>query len=100
MTQTAETIGLSVEPELSAHLSKAAAQAWKSVMEKGIDHAIVLCDARLRPGLRTLLGRTIQRLPVAAYDEIVPGSPLEPCDMITLPDGLLSSSAAEQFSMV
>ncbi len=100
VTQTAEAIGLSVEPELSSHLSKAAAQAWKSVMEKGIDHAIVLCDARLRPGLRTLLGRTIQRLPVAAYDEIVPGSPLEPCDMITLPDGLLSDSAAEQFAMV
>ncbi|NLW84148.1 MAG: flagellar biosynthesis protein FlhA [Phycisphaerae bacterium] len=100
VTQTAEAIGLSVEPELSSHLSKAAAQAWKSVMEKGIDHAIVLCDARLRPGLRTLLGRTIHRLPVAAYDEIVPGSPLEPCDMITLPDGLLSDSAAEQFAMV
>jgi flagellar biosynthesis protein FlhA len=90
ITQTSEAIGLSVDPDTSAYLSKAAAQAWKAVMEKGIDHAIVLCDARLRPGLRTLLQRTIQRLPVAAYDEIVPGSPLEPIETIGLPDSLTS----------
>lgn len=96
VTQNNDAIGLSVGPEMSAHLSKAAAQAWKAVMEKGIDHAIVLCDARVRPGLRTLLQRTIQRLPVAAYDEIVPGSPLEPIEMISLPDGLNSGIDAGQ----
>ncbi len=88
VNQSNDAIGLSVDPETASCLGQAAAQAWKAVMEKGIDHAIVLCDARLRAGLRTLLQRTIPRLPIIAYDEIVPASPIEPVEMLTLPDGV------------
>ena len=100
VTQTNENIGLSVGPDMASRLGQAAAQAWKTVMEKGIDHAIVLCDARVRPGLRTLLQRTIQRLPVASYDEIVPGSRLEPIEMIALPDAYAGGIEAGQLVTV
>jgi flagellar biosynthesis protein FlhA len=69
ITQSSDSISLSVDPETVSRLGQAAAQAWKSVMERGIDHVIVLCDARLRAGLRTLLQRTVPRLPVVAYDD-------------------------------
>jgi flagellar biosynthesis protein FlhA len=88
VTQNNDAIQLSVGPDTASRLGQAAAQSWRTIMEKGIDQAIVLCDARIRPGLRNLLQRTIQRLPVAAYDEIVPGSVLEPIEMISLSDSL------------
>jgi flagellar biosynthesis protein FlhA len=88
VTQNNDAIQLSVGPDTASRLGQAAAQSWRTIMEKGIDQAIVLCDARIRPGLRNLLQRTIQRLPVAAYDEIVPGSALEPIEMISLSDSL------------
>ena len=88
VTQNNDAIQLSVGPDTASRLGQAAAQSWRTIMEKGIDQAIVLCDARIRPGLRNLLQRTIQRLPVAAYDEIVPGSALEPIEMTSLSDSL------------
>ena len=83
VAQTNESIQLNVGPEVASRLGQSAAQCWKAAMERGIDRVIVLCDARIRPALRNLLQRTVQRLPVAAYDEIVPGSPLEAVDVIT-----------------
>ena len=96
VTQTNEAIQLSVGPDTASRLGQAAAQAWKTIMEKGIDHAIVLCDGRIRPGLRNLLQRTIQRLPVAAYDEIVPGSSLDPIEMLSLSDSMKTGMDAGQ----
>lgn len=100
ITQSNDSISLSVDPETASRLGQAAAQAWKSVMERGIDHVIVLCDARLRAGLRTLLQRTVPRLPVVAYDEIVPASPIEPIEMLALSDGIGSGRNIETDQLV
>ncbi len=100
VNQTSEAINLSVGPDTAAQLAQAAAQAWKATMEKGIDHVIVLCDARLRAPLRTMLQRTVARLPVVAYDEIVPGSPLEPIETLRLPENARDSIDAVQMAGV
>ena len=100
VNQTSEAITLSVGPDTAAQLAQAAAQAWKATMEKGIDHVIVLCDARLRAPLRTMLQRTVARLPVVAYDEIVPGSPLEPIETLRLPENARDTLDAVQMAGV
>lgn len=51
-------------------------------MDKGRDKVVLLCDARIRAPLATMLARTIQMLPVIAYDEIVLGTEIDPIETI------------------
>jgi flagellar biosynthesis protein FlhA len=60
------------------------AKAWKAAMDKGMDKVILLCDSRLRAPLSAMLSRTVQMLPVIAYDEIVPGIQVEPVETISI----------------
>jgi flagellar biosynthesis component FlhA len=52
-------------------------------MEKGLENVVVLCDARIRSGLFNLLSRSIRRLPVLAYDEMVPGTILDVIETVS-----------------
>jgi len=75
---------LNVPAETAMELNRRAAEAWKSAMDKGKDKAVLLCDARLRAPLAQMLSRTLQMLPVVAYDEIVLGTQVEPIETIAV----------------
>ncbi len=84
LNQQAESISLAVPPEMAIDLNKNIANAWKSAMDKGFDTPVLLCDARIRPAVFDMIERSIPRLPVVAYDEIVPGVGLEPVQTVSL----------------
>ena len=75
---------LSLPAEMAVTLNRKIAEAWKSAMDQGKDKTVLLCDARLRGPLAQILSRTLQSLPVVAYDEIVLGSELEPIETISV----------------
>lgn len=68
---------LGIPAETAIDLNRKAADAWKSVMDQGVDKAILLCDARLRAPLAQMLARSLPMLPVVAYDEIVLGTDVQ-----------------------
>lgn len=84
--QGADSITLAVPPEAASQLNQAIAQAWKATMDKGIEEVVLLCDARIRPGLAGLIWRSMQRLPVVAYDEICAGTTVRSVETISLPE--------------
>ena len=86
VNQTGDTIQLAIGPEVAGPLRQQISEAWKSVMEKGIEHVALLCDARVRPGLKELLSRSLHQLPVVAYDEFSAGADIEPVETVTLPN--------------
>ncbi len=75
---------LNVPAETAMELNRRAAEAWKSAMDKGKDKVVLLCDARLRAPLAQMLSRTLQMLPVVAYDEIVLGTQVDPIETIAV----------------
>ncbi|MCU0914487.1 MAG: flagellar biosynthesis protein FlhA [Planctomycetes bacterium] len=78
---------LSAPAETALELHRRTADAWKSVMDRGKDKAVLLCDARLRAPLAQMLSRSLPMLPVIAYDEIVLGTEVEPLETIAaIPD--------------
>jgi flagellar biosynthesis component FlhA len=84
LKQDAETITLAIPAQITMELSRKIAQAWRSAMDKGKDKVALLCDSRLRPAVAELLSRTISSLPVAAYDEIVLGTEIEPLETVSI----------------
>ena len=84
LRQEAETITLAMPAETAMELSRKIASAWKTVMDKGRDKVVLLCDSRLRSPLSTMLSRTVPLLPVVAYDEIVLGTEVEPVEIISV----------------
>jgi len=81
--QDAETISLALPAQMNMEISGKIAQTWRSAMDKGKDKVVLLCDPRLRAALAEMLSRTVPSLPVAAYDEIVLGTEVEPVDTIS-----------------
>jgi len=75
---------LTIAAEMAIELNRRVAQAWKSAMDQGKDKIVLLCDARLRAPLAQMLSRTLQMLPVVAYDEIVLGTEVEPMETISV----------------
>jgi len=80
----AEAISLSLPAEMVMDISRKIAQAWKAAMDNGRDKVVLLCDSRLRASLSAMLSRTVPLLPVAAYDEIVLGTEVEPIETISV----------------
>jgi flagellar biosynthesis protein FlhA len=93
LNQQVETISLAIPPEIAIELNKNIAGAWKSAMDKAFDTIILLCDARIRPGIYNMIERSIPRLPVVAYDEIAPAVTIEPVETVSLTEtaGLMSA---------
>jgi flagellar biosynthesis protein FlhA len=75
---------LGLPAEAALELNRKVAAAWKAAMDQSRDKIVLLCDARLRAPLAQMLGRTLQMLPVLAYDEIVLGTQVEPVETITI----------------
>jgi flagellar biosynthesis protein FlhA len=84
LNQQGDSMSLEIPPEMAAELNRNIAEAWKSAMDRSYDNVIILCDARIRSALFNLIERTIQRLPVIAYDEIVPGTNTVPVETVKL----------------
>jgi flagellar biosynthesis protein FlhA len=75
---------LNAPAETAMELHRRIADAWKSAMDQGKDKTVLLCDARLRAPLAQMLSRTLQMLPVVAYDEVVLGTQVEPIETIAV----------------
>lgn len=84
--QGMDSITLAVPPDAAVQINQALADAWKSTMDKGIEEVVLLCDARIRPGVVNLIGRSLRRLPIVAYDEITAGTIVEPVETVSLPE--------------
>jgi flagellar biosynthesis protein FlhA len=93
VNQTGDVIQLAIGPDVAGPLRQQVSDAWKAVMEKGTEQVSLLCDARVRPGLKELLSRSLHQLPVVAYDEFTAGVTIEPVETITLPN---MTEAADQ----
>jgi len=83
LQQEADSINLALPTETAMEVSRQTAQTWKSVMDKGNDKVVLLCDSRLRSPLAAMLSRTIPLMPVVAYDEIVLGTEVEPIQTVS-----------------
>jgi flagellar biosynthesis protein FlhA len=88
VNQQPESLTLSIPPEVATEFTSKMADAWKSTMDRAFDNAIVLCNARIRSAVRNLISRTMPRLAVIAYDEIVPGTNIEPVELVSMPETL------------
>lgn len=84
VNQTADSISFSVGPDTASQMTQNIAAAWRSAMEKGLEGVVVLCDSRIRAALFGLLSRSIRRLPVVAYDEVVPGTTVDVLETVSV----------------
>jgi flagellar biosynthesis protein FlhA len=82
LRQEGGELTLAMPSEQAMELNREVARAWKGVMDQGLDKVVLLCDARLRASLSEMLSRTVKMLPVIAYDEIIPGTDVEPVETI------------------
>jgi len=94
VSQTADAINLSIAPDTAGQITQSVAAAWRTAMEKGLEGVVVLCDARIRSGLHALLSRSIRRLPVLAYDEVVPGTSVNILETVSVHTAELESAAS------
>jgi flagellar biosynthesis protein FlhA len=84
LRQEGGELALNIPTQTAIELNRKTAEAWKAAMDRGQDKVILLCDARLRAPLAQMLSRTLQMLPVVAYDEIVLGTEVEPIETISI----------------
>ena len=84
LQQEADAINMALPTDLAMDVGRKIAQAWKTVMNKGNDKVVLLCDSRLRAPLAAMLSRIVSLLPVVAYDEIVLGTEVEPVQTVSL----------------
>ena len=84
--QETDTVNIAIPAEATMELSRQITQCWKKVMDVGHDRAVLLCDPRIRSPLAKMLSRLpiIGGLPVIAYDEIVPGTEVEPLETVSI----------------
>ncbi|HUS71956.1 MAG TPA: flagellar biosynthesis protein FlhA [Sedimentisphaerales bacterium] len=100
LRQEAETINLALPTEMVMDISRKIAQAWKQACDKGRDKLVLLCDSRLRAPLSAMLSRTVPLLPVAAYDEIVLGTEVEPIEAISIQQTELTQQQEQELAGV
>ena len=101
LSQEGGELTLNLPTELAMDLNRRVADAWKSAMDQGHEKVVLLCDARLRASLARMLSRTLQMLPVIAYDEIVLGTEVVPVETIgNQPDESSRKNEREQMATV
>ena len=84
LRKDAEMDGLAMEPARAMELCRKVADAWKGALEQGYDRTVLLCDARIRLALASLLARQVPRLTVLAYDEIAHGTRIQSIGTVSL----------------
>jgi flagellar biosynthesis protein FlhA len=98
LRQESESLTLALPSETTMAISSAVANAWKSVMDKGIEKTVLLCDSRLRMPIASMLARSLPQLPVIAYNEIVLGTDIEPMETISLPQGVRMNNPKQELA--
>jgi flagellar biosynthesis protein FlhA len=71
-------------PDVAMTLTKRLAAAWQNAMQQGHDNIVLICDSRLRAPLANMLARSLPRLPVIAYDEVIVGVEVVPVETVSL----------------
>jgi flagellar biosynthesis protein FlhA len=84
LRQEGDVLTLGLPSETTMAISSSVANAWKTVMDKGVEKTVLLCDSRLRMPLASMFARSLPQLPVVAYNEITIGTDIEPLQTITL----------------
>ncbi len=84
LRQEGDILTLALPSETTMAINTSVANAWKTVMDKGVEKAILLCDSRLRMPLAAMFARSLPQLPIVAYNEIAIGTDIEPLQTITL----------------
>ncbi len=84
MAKDGDSEALAIAPDRAMELSRRITDAWQTVMDKGLDKAVLLCDFRLRPHLAAMLSRQIPQLPILAYDEISIGTEIQSVATVSL----------------
>jgi flagellar biosynthesis protein FlhA len=84
LRQEAGELTLALPTETAMETTREVARAWKAAMDTGREKVVLLCDSRLRSSLTVMLSRTVQMLPVIAYDEIILGTQVEPIETISI----------------
>ncbi len=84
LRQEGETLNLNLPAEVIMEITSRVVRAWKAATDKGVEMAVLLCDSRLRFSLATMLSQAVPMLPVVAYDEIVPGTDVEPVETVAM----------------
>ncbi|MBM4019095.1 MAG: flagellar biosynthesis protein FlhA [Planctomycetes bacterium] len=84
MHKEGEAEALALPPDRALELARRIAAAWTAAMNDGHDKTVLVCDFRLRPHLAALLSRQLPQLPVLAYDEVAPGTPIQPVATVSL----------------
>lgn len=82
LNQEGGELTLNVPAETAMQINRKVAHAWRSAMDQGHDKIVLICDARLRAPLARMLSRTLQMLPVVAYDEIVVGTEVDAVETV------------------
>jgi flagellar biosynthesis component FlhA len=101
LSQEGGELTLNVPTEVAMDLNRRVAGAWRSAMDQGHEKIVLLCDARLRGSLARMLSRTLQMLPVVAYDEIVLGTDVESIETITAQQqDPLATASKEEMAVV
>jgi flagellar biosynthesis protein FlhA len=81
-TEGDETI-CAMPPDTAMSLTKKLATAWQNAMQQGHENVVLVCDSRLRAPLANIMARSLQRLPVVAYDEVIVGVEVVPVETIS-----------------
>ncbi len=92
-----EMINLAIEPETAMELNKSILNAYRKAMELGMENVVVICDSRIRSGIRNIIANSAATgLSVIAFDEVVPGTEIEPVETVKLETMFNASAAANQ----
>jgi len=85
-------------PDVAVSLTRKLAAAWQNAMQQGFENVVLMCDSRLRAPLAGIMARSLQRLPVVAYDEINVGVEITPVETISLAEA--NAYESQQFASV
>jgi flagellar biosynthesis protein FlhA len=94
-TEGDETV-CAMPPDMAMALTRKLAAAWQNAMQQGHDSIVLICDSRLRAPLAGMVARSLQRLPVVAYDEIIVGVEVVPTETITLTEAAYENAQLTQ----
>lgn len=98
LRQEGDALSLNLPGETTLAINSAVAAAWKSIMDKGHEKVVMLCDSRLRMPLASMLARSLPQLPVIAYNEIVLGTDVEPLETISLKSGIKFNATKQELA--
>ena len=75
---------LAMAPDRALELVREIMHHWDRATAAGADNLVLLCDSTLRREMADMLSRRIWRIPVLAYDEVVPDVQVDSVGVVAL----------------